>query len=66
MDIQPPLEARSQLTHGRQPGMRSLHNPAVPAEPLLALDALARNPCRDTPLAQVGAAATAVVSLVSV
>lgn len=43
--------------------MRSLHRPAMPTQPLTALDASSGNPAGDAPLLQIGTAARVVIAL---
>ena len=58
------LEADPELAEGRQPRMRALDHPAMTAQTLLALDALAGDTHPDAPPPQMLAAAFAVVGFV--
>ena len=64
MDISPSLVANGQPAKARQPRQRALNHPTMPAQLVLALDALARNPHLDPALGQRLPAARDVVGLV--
>ncbi len=66
MSIKRTLETNAQLAEAGKPSMRALDNPAMPAEPVVLLDATASNPGNDAPLAQMLPASSEVVSLVGV
>ncbi len=53
MSIKRTLETNAQLAEAGKPSMRALDNPAMPAEPVVLLDATASNPGNDAPLAQM-------------
>ncbi len=64
MSIKRTFEANAQLAEAGKPGMRALDNPAMPAEPIVLLDAAASDPRADASLAQVLSTAREVVSLI--
>ncbi|CAH0443235.1 hypothetical protein LMG9673_03960 [Ralstonia pseudosolanacearum] len=66
MSIERTLETNAQLAEAGKPGMRALDNPAMPAEPVVLLDAAASDPGADASLAQVLPTACEVVSLIRV
>ncbi len=65
MDIDAAFKADTQLAHPGEPSVRTLHDPAVLAQTVVAFDALASNPRNDAALLEGIAATVDVVSLVS-
>ena len=66
MSLDAALEAHTQLAKCRQPGMRSLHHPAMTPEPVIALDAPAGDAVLNATALEMVAAAMEVVALVGV
>ena len=64
MDIRPALVADGQTAVPGQPSKRPFHHPAMPPQPLAALDALPRNPARDAASSQEATTAWDVVGLI--
>lgn len=64
MDVQPALKTHAQLAETGEPGVGSLDHPAMPSQSILAFDALAGNPCRDTSFSQVMLAPHVIVAFV--
>ncbi len=64
MSIKRTLETNAQLAEAGKPGMRAFDNPAMPAEPVVLLDATASDPRTDASLTQVLPTAREVVSLI--
>ena len=64
MSLDAALEAHTQLAKCRQPGMRSLHHPAMTPEPVIALDAPASNAILNPTALEMLTTAMEVVSLV--
>ena len=66
MDISPSFVADGQAAIAVEPGQRALDDPAVAAEALAGIDALAGDAHPDVALAEGGSAAGDVVGLVGV
>lgn len=64
MNIEPPLEADSQLAESGEPRMGALDHPSVTPKAVFALDAFAGDSSRDAASAQIISASTSVVTLV--
>ncbi len=62
MNIETSLETDAQFAETGEPGVRSLDDPTMPAEPVLAFDSTTGNARSDTTLLQVTAAACKVVA----
>ncbi len=66
MEIDAAFKADAQFAQACEPGMRALDDPAMTAQPVVALDSLACDPRNDAALLEEGATAVDVVSLVGV
>ncbi len=66
MDIDSTFESDAQLAHACEPRVSAFHNPAMAPQSVVALDSLASDAWRDTPLLEVMAATVDVVGLISV
>lgn len=64
MNVNATLEAGAQLAEGSQPGMSALDHPAVPPEPIVALDAPAGDAILDPSAFEMSMASRVVVALV--
>lgn len=63
MNIEPPLEADSQLAESGKPRMGALDHPSVTPKAVFAIDAFAGDSSRDAASAQIISASTAVATL---
>ena len=66
MDSSPPVIANAQASEAAQPRKRTLRDPAVPAQLLLALDAAARDPRDDVARAALRPAVARVIGFVRI
>ncbi|KAF7961331.1 hypothetical protein AWV80_00400 [Cupriavidus sp. UYMU48A] len=66
MDIEATLETNTELAQRGKPGVSAFNNPAMLAEPIVLLDAAARNSWADASLAQMATAPCEFISLVGV
>lgn len=66
MDVDAAFKADAQFAHACEPGMRALDDPAMTAQPVVALDSLACDSRNDAALLEEGATAVDVVSLIGV
>ena len=66
MNVNATLEANTQLAECGQPGVRALHDPAMGAKSVVALDTSAGNTVLDASTLEIGATARKVVALVRV
>ncbi len=64
MDDEPTREANAQLARAREPSVRALDHPTMPARALAAFDASPSGPARDPALPEIRSAPLAVVDLV--
>src|SRR5829696_5048546 len=64
MDFRQAFIAHPQASEPTEPGKGALHDPAMPPQPLAALDLAPRDPRRDPPLAALGPAVRGIVALV--
>lgn len=61
MEIDAPFKSDAQFAHACEPGMGALGDPAMTAQPVIALDSLACDPRNDAALLEEGATAVNVV-----
>jgi hypothetical protein len=66
MGLKAALEANAEFAEGGKPGMRTLNDPAMPAESIVALDASASNPILDAAALEVFPATRIVIAFVRV
>ncbi|GGM32824.1 hypothetical protein GCM10009425_49110 [Pseudomonas asuensis] len=66
MSIKPALKTDTQLAHTGQPGIGTLHHPAMLAKSLLAIYSFTGDSISDPSLAQMSMAALYVIRFVSV
>lgn len=66
MGVQGTLKTDAQLTEAREPGMRSLDHPSIPAQALIAFDPFASDTSRDASRSQVVPAPRVIVVYVGV
>jgi len=64
MNVESAFEANTQLAEAREPGVSALHDPAVLAQALAALDTSPGDSTFDAPLSQMCSAPSVVIALV--